>query len=116
MTRGANAFGMLDKVEDGRERYMRQDRGRVLIQLIGETGKAPTAQELFDTSWEQYQRGTDFTRPGRGQKEYAAKCVYTVKRFHEGKIRGCETIEVVQALYRQKQQARGAAAGKGQRL
>ena len=111
--RGANAFGMEDKVEDGRERYMVKTINAVLIQLIGETGKAPTAQELFDTSWEQYQRGTDFTRPGRGQKEYAAKCVYTIKRFHEGKIRGCETVESVQALYRQKQQARRAAGARG---
>jgi hypothetical protein len=108
VTRGTSAFGMEDKVEDGRERYMVKTINAVLIQLIGETGKAPTAQELFDTSWEQYQRGTDFTRPGRGQKEYAAKCVYTVKRFHEGKIRGCETIEIVQARYREKQQARRA--------
>jgi hypothetical protein len=30
-----------------------------------------------------------------------------LKRFAEGKIRGCETIEVVQALYRQRQAARG---------
>jgi AAA domain len=109
VTRGTNAFGMEDKVEDGRERYMLKTAAAVLIQLIGETGKAPTAQELFDASWEQYQRGTDFTRPGRGQKEYASKCVYTVKRFHEGKIRGCETIEIVQALYQQKQQARGSS-------
>ena len=109
MTRGTNAFGMEDKVEDGRERYMVKTINAVLIQLIGETGKAPTAQELFDASWEQYQRGTDFTRPGRGQKEYAAKCVYTVKRFHEGKIRGCETVEIVRALHQQKQQARGSS-------
>ena len=109
VTRRANAFGMADKVEDGRERYMVKTMNAVLIQLIGETGTAPTAQELFDASWDQYERGTDFTRPGRGKKEYAAKCVYTVKRFHEGKIRGCETIKTVQAVYRQKQQARGAA-------
>jgi hypothetical protein len=108
VTRGANAFGMEDRVEDGRERYMLKTANAVLIQLIGETGKAPTAQELFDASWEQYQRSTDFTRPGRGRKEYAAKCVYTVKRFYEGRIRGCETIEKVQALYRQRQQARGS--------
>jgi hypothetical protein len=110
VTRGANAFGMADKVEDGRERYMFKTAAAVLIQLIGETGRAPTAQELFDASWDQYERGTDFTRPGRGKKEYAAKCTYTVKRFHQGKIRGCETIEIVQALYRRKQQARGAAS------
>ena len=62
---------MEEKVEDGRERYMVKTISAVLIQLIGETGKAPTAQELFDASWDQYERGTDFTRPGRGKKEYA---------------------------------------------
>jgi hypothetical protein len=113
VTRGTNALGMEEKVEDGRERYMVKTINAVLIQLIGETGTAPTAQELFDASWDQYERGTDFTRPGRGKKEYAAKCVYTVKRFHEGKIRGCETIEIVQALYRQKHQARTASGAKG---
>jgi hypothetical protein len=100
-------LGLEGKVDDGRERYMLKTANAVLIELIGTTGIAPTAQELFDASWDQYQRGTDFTKPGRGADEYAAKCVHTVKRFLDGKIRGCETINVVQALYRQRAQARG---------
>jgi len=109
--RGADVFGLQAKVEDGRERYMMKTANAVLIELIGITGKAPTAQELFDAAWPQYERSTDLTRSGRGQKEFAAKCIYTVKRFLDGKIKGCETIEVVQALYRQRQQARGQDHG-----
>ena len=91
---------------DGRERYMLRTIGACLIQFVGETGKAPTAQELFDLAWPQYERNVDFSRPGRRADEFAAKCAYTVSRFHAGKIRGCETIEKTAELYRQRQQAR----------
>jgi predicted transcriptional regulator len=100
-------LGLDGKVDDGRERYMLQTANAVLIELIGTSGQAPTAQQLFDAAWPQYERSTDLTRSGRGADEFAKKCAYTVKRFAEGKIRGCETIEVVQALYRQRTQARG---------
>ena len=43
-----NTFGFDDKVADGRERYMLNTIGACLIEFVGETGKAPTAQELFD--------------------------------------------------------------------
>ena len=91
---------------DGRERYMLRTIGACLIEFVGETGKAPTAQELFDLAWPQYERNVDFSRPGRGADEFAAKCAYTVTRFHAGKIGGCETIEKTAELYRQRQQAR----------
>jgi hypothetical protein len=100
-------LGLDGKVDDGREHYMLKTANAVLIELIGEHGVAPTAQELFDAAWPQYERSTDLTRSGRGADEFAKKCAYTVKRFAEGRIRGCETIEVVQALYRQRQAARG---------
>jgi hypothetical protein len=106
--RATTALGLEGRVDDGRERYMLKTANAVLIELIGETGRAPTAQELLDAAWPQYERSTDLTRSGRGADEFAAKCAYTVKRFAEGKIRGCETIEAVQALYRQRQQARGS--------
>jgi hypothetical protein len=102
------ALGLPGEVDDGRRRYMLKTINAVLIELIGTSGgRAPTAQELFDAAWEQYERNTDLTRSGRGGDEFAKECAYTVKRFAEGKIRGCETIETVQALYRQRQQARG---------
>ena len=80
--------------------------GACLIEFVGETGKAPTARELFDLAWPQYERNVDFSRPGRGFDEFAAKCAYSVARFNAGKIRGCETIEKTAELYRQRQQAR----------
>jgi hypothetical protein len=113
VSRGANAFGLGDKVEDGRERYMVKTINACLIQLVGESGRAPGAQELFDASWPQYARNTDFSRPGRGQTEFGRKVVYTLKRFAEGKIRGCETIEKVKNLYRQREHAHSAGGGKG---
>jgi hypothetical protein len=113
VTRGANVFGLGDKVEDGRERYMVKTINACLIQLIGEVGHTPGAQELFDLAWPQYARETDFTRPGRGQAEFGRKVIYTLKRFAGGRIRGCETIEKVQAIYRVKQQAYRASGGSG---
>ena len=80
--------------------------GACLIEFVGETGKAPTARELFDVAWPQYERNVDFSRPGRGADEFAAKCAYSVARFNASKIRGCETIEKTAELYRQRQQAR----------
>ena len=101
-----NTFGLDDKVADGRERYMLRTIGACLIEFVGETGKAPTARELFDLAWPQYERNVDFSRPGRGADEFAAKCAYSVARFNASKIRGCETIEKTAELYRQRQQAR----------
>lgn len=108
IVRSTNVFGFGDKVEDGRERYMTKTINACLIELVGETGRAPVVQQLFDLAWPQYANNTDFSRSGRGQKEFGHKVVYTLKRFAEGKIRGCETIEKVQALYRQRQQAHKA--------
>ena len=66
ITYSTNTFGFDDKVADGRERYMLRTIGACLIEFVGETGKAPTAQELFDLAWPQYERNVDFSRPGRG--------------------------------------------------
>ena len=104
--RSTNILGFADKVEDGRERYMLRTIAACLIQFIGEKGRAPTAAELADVSWPQYQRNVDFSRPRRRFDEFATKCAYTMARFHAGQIRGCETIEKTAELYRQRQQAR----------
>ena len=104
--RRTNTFGFDSTVEDGREQYMLNTIYAVLIEFVGTTGAAPTAQELFDAAWPQYERCTDLSRAGRGRDEFAKKCVYTVARFLARKIRGCETIETTAELYRQRQQAR----------
>ncbi len=105
--RSKNTFGFDDRVEDGRERYMRKTICAVLIEIVGTTGAAPTAQELLDAAWPQYERCTDLSRARRGRDEFAEKCAYTVKRFLAGKIRGCETMEKTVELYRRRQRARG---------
>jgi hypothetical protein len=105
--RHTNALGT--KLTDGRERYMLQTIGACLIECIGEHGSSPTAQELFDAAWPQYERKVDLTRPGRGKQEFAEKCAYTVSRFERGEIRGIETLDLAVANYKQKQVAREAA-------
>ena len=59
-----------------------------LIQLVGETGRAPGAQELLDAAWPQYARNTDFSRPGRGQQEFGRKVVYTLTPVRGGQDPG----------------------------
>ena len=53
--RRTNAFGMEDKVEDGRERYMLKTAAAVLIQLIGETRQPippePGKPERYDCEY-----------------------------------------------------------------
>lgn len=103
-----NSLGLLDKIKDGREKYMVRTIGACLLQYIGETGCAPTAQELFDISWPQYERKVDFSRPGRGADEFAVKCKYTVTRFERGKIKGAEDLDKAIATYQTKQRAKAA--------
>ena len=113
--RSKNAFGFDDRVEDGREKYMLKTICAVLIEIVGTTGAAPTAQELLDAAWPQYERCTDLYRAGRGRDEFAEKCAYTVNRFLAGKIRGCKTIEETIELYRRRQARAGQKqAGAGQ--
>ena len=108
LVRSTNALGLPDKVTDGRERYMVRTIGACLIQYVGETGAVPTAQELFDVAWPQFERNVDFRRPGRGADEFALKCKYTVVRFERGKIKGCETVDKTIALYREREKARAS--------
>lgn len=105
-THSTNSLGLSDKILDGREGYMRSTISACLIELIGTTGCAPTPQELFDTAWPQYERKVDLTRAGRGAKEFAEKCAYTVKRFERGDIRGIETLDAAIAVYARKERAR----------
>jgi hypothetical protein len=107
----ANSLGLPDKIKDGREEYMVKTIGACLIEYIGETGLAPTARELFDISWPQYERKVDFSRSGRGADEFAAKCRYTVVRFAAGKIKGIETLGKAIEVYRNKQRARHETPG-----
>jgi len=109
VVRPTNTLGLPGKIADGRERYMTRTIGACLIEYIGETGAVPTAQELFDVAWPQFERNVDFRRPGRGSDEFAIKCKYTVVRFERGKIKGCETVDKTIALYRERERARASA-------
>jgi hypothetical protein len=98
-----NSLGLADKIMDGREGYMRNTISACLIEYIGENGCAPSAQELYDAAWPQYERKVDLGRAGRGPKEFAEKCAYTVQRFERGDIRGIETLEKAVEVYQRKQ-------------
>lgn len=112
-TQVANGLGLTtDKLADSRERYMRDTVVAVLIEYIGTNGALPSEQELFDAAWPQYERAVDFSRPGRGPKEFAEKCAYTIKRFERGEIRGVPDLDSAIAVYQRKQQARALAPPK----
>jgi hypothetical protein len=100
--------GIIGKINDGRERYMRDTVLAVLGEYIGQNGCAPSSQELFDIAWPQYEDKTDLTRSGRGREELAEKCQYALKRFEAGRIRGLETLDKAIEVYRRKAEARAA--------
>jgi hypothetical protein len=107
-----NSLGLADKISDGREAYMRNTISACLIEYIGEHGCAPSPQELLEAAWPQYERKVDLTRAGRGQKEFAEKCTYTVNRFERGDIRGIETLDKAIEVYKRKVATRIAEAPK----
>jgi predicted transcriptional regulator len=98
-----NSLGLADKINDGREAYMRDTISACLIELVGTTGASPTAQELYDAAWPQYERKVDLSRGGRGPDEFAQKCAYTIARFERGDIRGIETLDKAIAVYQRKE-------------
>jgi hypothetical protein len=97
-----NSLGLADKLNDGREAYMRDTISAFLIELIGTTGCCPSAQELNDAAWPQYERKVDLTRGGRGAEEFAQKCAYAIARFERGDIRGIETLDKAVEVYKRK--------------
>jgi hypothetical protein len=89
MSRAAGPLGMpVERVVDGREAYMRDTILAVLVDLRTRLGRTPTEAELTAEAWPQYERKVDFTRPGRGPNEFAAKVRYTLARAARGLIRG----------------------------
>ncbi len=109
VTHTTNSLGLADRIADGRESYMRDTIAACLVEYIGTNGAAPSAQELYDIAWPQYERKVDLTRAGRGPEEFAEKCAYTIKRFERGEIHGAETLEAAVASYAKKERARAEA-------
>ncbi len=102
LNHSTNSLGLADKINDGREAYMRDTISACLLELVGTTGGCPTPQELYDLAWPQYERKVDLTRSGRGADEFAQKCAYTVARFQRGDIKGIETLDRAVEVYQQK--------------
>jgi hypothetical protein len=89
MAQAPGPLGMaVERVVDGREAYMRDTILAVLIELRERLGRTPTEAELTAEAWPQYERKVDFSRPGRGPAEFAAKVRYTLARAAKGVIRG----------------------------
>lgn len=104
--RSSGMLGMpTGDVEDGREKYMRDTILAVFIELVGTTGSIPTAQELFDAAWPQYEQHVSFDRPGRGPDEFRQKCQYIINRFYAGRLPRLKTEDDVVAAYQAKQKA-----------
>jgi len=92
-------------VTDGREAYMRATILACLIQYVGETGTAPTGDDLYRAAWPQYAAHVDFSRPGRGAHEFAEKCEYTARRFAEGRIEGLPDLDAALVAWSRRQRA-----------
>lgn len=87
----AGAFGLPSEdeiVTDGRETYMRDTLMAVMRDLRDRLGRMPTDAELIEAAWPQYSAKVDFSRPGRGPQEFAAKARYTLSRARAGHIKG----------------------------
>lgn len=93
VTRATGPLGLQGAVADGREAYMRDTVLAVLTDLHGKLGRLPTEAELIEAAWPQYARNVDFSRPGRGPDEFAAKVRYTLRRAAAGQIRGFEASQ-----------------------
>lgn len=114
VTHSTNSLGLADRITDGREAYMRDTIMACLIEFIGENGCEPSAQDLYDLAWPQYERKVDLqNRPGRGPDEFAEKCAYTVARFARGELRGARTLDEAATTYATKKRARETAKAAG---
>ena len=89
----AGALGLEEKVMDGREGYAFRLVRATLRQYVGETGSAPTAEELYKEVGPTYFRRVDQNRPGRGPTFLLAKCQEAVRAFHAGQIPGMATLD-----------------------
>jgi hypothetical protein len=106
------SLGVLEaQLDDGREAYMVATIAACLREFIGTTGAAPTADELYEAVWPQYDRKVDWrSRPGRGPEEFRRKVESTLRRFHAGRIKGLRNEEEAVASHEARQQANARPA------
>jgi hypothetical protein len=105
----SSALADLGKLDDGREEYMRDTVLACLVEFVGTNGAEPTADDLYEMAWPQFERNVSFRREGRGPEEMIEKCKYIVRRFRDGRLSGLEDIDKVVAAYQRKQETRTAA-------
>jgi hypothetical protein len=102
---GAGSLGVLPPpVEDGREEYMRDTVFAVALELTGQHGAWPTAEEVYEIAWPQFLRRVDLSRPGRisrdnAEQEMRAKCAQIAAKAESG---GLGRLEDVVAAYQSK--------------
>jgi hypothetical protein len=102
---GAGSLGVLPPaIEDGREEYMRDTVFAVALELTGENGAWPTAEEVYEVAWPQFLRRVDLSRPGRitrdnAEAEMRAKCAQIAAKAESG---GMGALEDVVAAYQAK--------------
>lgn len=95
---GAGSTGGLEPpVDDGREQYMRDTVHAVAVQLTGENGAWPTADEIAEVAWPQFRRRVDLSRPGRitadnAEDEMRAKCATWARKAENGGFGALEDI------------------------
>jgi len=102
VSRETTVLGLPGKVIDGRDDYLLRTTEAILIELIGEAGRCPTGQELYDRVWPQYDRNVDPNKPRKREDYVSRKCSYTIRRFLEGKIRKLPDIATAIESYRAK--------------
>ena len=108
-----NGLGIAEeRIADGRESYMRDTILAVFVEWCGTNGCEPTAQDLYEAAWPQYEKHVDFSRPGRGPDEFEEKVEYLLRRFHEGRLPGLKTLEDAVASYQAKPKRAAAPAHK----
>jgi hypothetical protein len=110
---GAGSLGVLPPaIEDGREEYMRDTVFAVALELTGETGAWPTAEEVYEVAWPQFLRRVDLSRPGRitrdnAEAEMRAKCHQIAAKAERGDLGALEDVVAAYQAKRREQPRQG---------
>jgi hypothetical protein len=109
----AGSLGVLPPpVEDGREQYMRDTVFAVALELTGQNGAWPTADEIFEVAWPQFSRRVDLSRPGRitrdnAEPEMRAKCAQIAAKAERGDMGALEDVVAAYQAKRREQPRQG---------
>ena len=111
---GAGSLGVLPPpVEDGREEYMARTVFAVALELTGQHGAWPTADEVYEVAWPQFLRRVDLSRPGRitrdnAEPEMRAKCAQIAMKAESGGMGALEDVVAAYQAKRREQPRQGA--------